>query len=314
MFCILGASGFIGRSMADHLASIDEPYCALLREPHEVPPGAFPKAKRVQAFEIGHEMDLRAFDGVKTVLVAAWATKPNVRDNGIVNEVQKNILPHSQLLAELPKTDVEHLIFLSSGGAVYGNVDQRDRVNEDHLCVPCTAYGYGKLCIEKAIQGMWATQGRRYTILRPSNPVGRHQMLSLGMHGLFPSVTNALITGAPVPVFGDGTTVRDYFAVEDLAELIMAAATQDKGNQIVNASSGIGLSINDVIDICAQATGIRPNINYDPAKQPVIEYNVLDNSRAGSVFGWSANRPIFDVAQDLDQALRRRVEPQKHGS
>ncbi len=308
MFCILGASGFIGRSMADYLSERDIPYSALLRAPHEVPAGTFPKAKRVKAFEIGHEMDLSAFEGVKTVLVAAWATKPNIRDNGIVNEVQKNVLPHSQLLAELQKTDVEHLIFLSSGGAVYGNVDQNEHVHEDHLCIPCTPYGYGKLCIEKAIQGLWAQHGRRYTIIRASNPVGRHQMLSLGMHGLFPSVTHALVTGAPVQVFGDGSTVRDYFAVEDLAALIVAAATQNKGNQIVNASSGKGLSINEVIDICAAATGVQPELQHDPEKQPVIAFNILDSTRAREVFGWATRRKISDVAEDLNRALRTRAQ------
>ncbi len=65
--------------------------------------------------------------------------------------------------------------------------------------------------------------GRRYTIIRPSNPVGLHQIQSVGVHGLFPSVLDAILHGRPVRIFGDGTTVRDYFAVEDLARLVLAA-------------------------------------------------------------------------------------------
>lgn len=304
MFCVLGASGFIGRSMADYLVGQGVAYRALMRDPLAVTRGAFAGAHSIGAFEIGGDMDPGAFDGIDTVLVAGWATKPNVRGNSIANEVQKNILPHSQFLTMLFGTGVKHLIFLSSGGAVYGNADQNGPVSEDHKCEPVTPYGYGKLCIEKAVQGFWRGDGRRYTIIRPSNPVGRHQMLSVGVHGLFPSVTRALVRGEPVQVFGDGSTVRDYFAVEDLAALVLAVALQDKGNQVINASSGRGLSINQVIGLCAEATGEIPQLDFDPARQPVIGFNVLDNSRAHALFGWAPKRAISDVAHDLNAALR----------
>ncbi|WP_137702844.1 NAD-dependent epimerase/dehydratase family protein [Marimonas lutisalis] len=303
MFCILGASGFIGRSMAEAMQDRAMPYRALVRNKAELPGDLFAGAESVHDFDFEGGMDMRVFDGISTVLVASWATKPNTPNNTLVSELRENVVAHSRFLTALKKTGVKHLMFLSSGGAVYGAVDQSEKITEAQLCVPCTPYGYGKLCIEKAIQGFWGSDGRRYTILRPSNPVGRHQMLSVGVHGLFPSVIHALIRGEPVNVFGDGTTVRDYFAVEDLADLVLAADARDAGNQIVNASSGTGLSINQVIALCAEATGRTPQLRPLPDKQPEIAYNVLSNDRARRIFDWAPTRSIEDVARGLVRAL-----------
>ena len=308
MLGVVGASGFIGRSIADHLAATGTPYVALMRQPDALPTDAFVGAERVTTFSIGGAMDMGAFDGITTLVLAGWATKPGSEHGGLPGEIALNVQPHSELLTDLLQTDVRHLIFLSSGGAVYGHVDQTDRIAEDRLCHPNTPYGYGKLCVEKAIQGFWAGSGRRYTIIRPSNPVGLHQIQSVGVHGLFPSVLDAILHGRPVRIFGDGTTVRDYFAVEDLARLVLAADQVDVGNSIVNASSGSGLSINEVVDICAKATGLTPERSMLTDRQPPIAYNILDNSRARTVFDWAPTRPVQEVAAELARAIRENLE------
>ncbi len=304
MFGIIGASGFIGRSMADFLNAGRIPYCAFLRKYDPAARVHFNGAKSVQCFEIGRDLNPEHFLGIDTLLITAWATKPNTSGNSIEHEWQLNIQPHIQFLKSLLKTRVKHLIFLSSGGAVYGQASQPKNVSEHTQCRPCTPYGIGKLQIEKAIQRIWAAKGRRFTIIRPSNPVGRHQMRSVGQHGLFPSVIHAMIRGLPVHIFGDGHTVRDYFAVEDLISLIWAANEQDIGNQIVNASSGKGLSIKHVVDLCSAATSKIPQIIYHHDKQPAIDYNVLCNKRAANVFSWSPERPITEIARKLVNAMQ----------
>lgn len=309
MIGVIGASGFIGRSLTDHLGAAGRAYAALLRDPRAPGRGAFAGASRVSAFEIGGDMDMGALEGVDTVVVATSATKPNLRFNGIVNEVQKNVLPHCQLFAALADTGVRHLIYLSSGGAVYGNIDQDRPITEATRRRPCTPYGYGKMCIETAIENIWQGEGpagpRRYTIIRPSNPVGPHQMQSLGLHGLVPTVLYNIHHGLPVDVFGDGTTVRDYFSAHDLSRLITMVADSDPatGSAVINASSGQGLSINQVIGICAAALGKTPRINAIPDKQPEIAYNVLDNGRAKSLFDWTPKHAIEDIVGEMTGSL-----------
>lgn len=310
MIAVIGASGFIGRSLTDHLSAASRPYAALLRDPRAAGEGAFDDAARVVAFEIGGDMDMSAFDGVDTVVVATSATKPNLRFNGIVNEVQKNVLPHCQLFTALTDTAVRHLIYLSSGGAVYGNIDQDRPITEAMRRRPCTPYGYGKMCIETAIENIWQGEGpggaRRYTIIRPSNPVGPHQMQSLGLHGLVPTVLYNIHHGNPVDVFGDGTTIRDYFSAHDLSRLVTTVADSDPaiGSAVINASSGTGLSINQIIDTCATALGKPATLNRIADKQPEIAYNVLDNGRAKSLFNWVPEHAIEDIVGEMTSALK----------
>ncbi len=305
MIGLVGASGFIGRSIADHLNARDVPYAALMRQPDAVPDGAFTSAKRIARFAIGGDMDKAAFDGVDTAVLVGWATKPGSEHGGFPGEIGLNVRPYTELLTDLAETGVQHLIFISSGGAVYGNVDQSERIDEDHICTPTTSYGYGKLCTEKAIEGFWAPLGRRYTIVRPSNPVGLHQVQSAGVHGLFPSVLTAMLNNRHVRVFGDGTTVRDYFAVEDLADLVLKVAQSDGGNTVVNAASGAGMSVNEVIGICEDAVGCAAQRDILMDRQPNIAYNVLNIDRAHRLFDWQPTRDVSDVAAELVSAMRR---------
>lgn len=299
MIGIMGASGFIGRTLADALAARGAPYAALVRQ--------VPDAKGFPGDVTVRQMDLatdpaKVLGGVDTLILAGWASKPNTPGNTYETEIAGNVLPHIRLLEALRATDVAHLIFLSSGGAVYGNLGTDGAITEDRMPVPCIPYGYGKLMVEKAIEAIWAPSGRRFTILRPSNPVGPHQMMSAGVHGLFPSVIAAIAAGRMVQVYGDGSTVRDYFAADDLADLIVRAADQDRGNHTLNAASGTGLSINEVIAMCEAATGRRAEVAYHKDKMPVIAHNVLCNAQARDVFGWSPQRDIAGVAHQLAEA------------
>lgn len=313
MIAVIGASGFIGRSLTDHLNTLGREYVALLRDPRSVEEGSFSGASRITAFEIGGDMDMAAFDGVDTVVVSTSATKPNLRFNGIVNEVQKNVLPHCQLFSALTETAVRHVIYLSSGGAVYGNIDQDRPITEAMRRRPCTPYGYGKMCIETGLENLWQGEGpggpRRYTIIRPSNPVGPHQMQSLGAHGLIPTVLYNIHMDKQVDVFGDGTTVRDYFSADDLSRLVMRVTDSDPsvGSSVINASSGTGLSINEIIAACAAATGKRPLLNHITDKQPDIAYNVLDNGRARALFGWVPEHGVEEIVEAMKEALIQRA-------
>jgi UDP-glucose 4-epimerase len=309
---ILGASGFIGRSVTDYLGARGHPYVALLRDPYGAPDTAFPNATHVHAFEVGGDMNLALLSGIKTLLITTSATKPNLRHNGLVNEVQKNVLTHCQLIDALKRSDVRHLIYLSSGGAVYGNVNRRDPIKESQPRHPCTHYGFGKMCIELAIETEWKGDGRRFTILRPSNPVGAHQLASLGAHGLFPTVIDRLLQGKPIQIFGDGETVRDYFAVEDLCDLIWRVATgRDRGNQVINAASGQGYSINQVVQSCADALGLTAKTAYRPDLAPEISFNVLSNEKARRLFDWRPQTDPSRIATTLCPYVQgRKARPQ----
>jgi len=304
MLGIIGASGFIGRSVSDYFAANRTPFQAYMRAPDLAPRNAFAGANRITALETGAPFDPAIFDGVRTVLLTASATRPNTPKNDVANEVAQNVLPYCTALEALRKTSVKHVIYLSSGGAVYGNGSAAPQIAETEAVSPASPYGYGKYCIEAAVRRVWQGDGRTWTILRPSNPVGPHQMATLNSQGLFTTVFHNIWHDRRIEVFGDGAAVRDYFDVRDLAALIHAIHARESGqNVVLNVSSGSGLSVIDVIDICAGAIGKRPVIHYNTNLTPDIPRNVLSSDLAFERYGWRAQLGVTGIIQALNNAL-----------
>jgi len=118
---------------------------------------------------------------------------------------------------------------------------------------------------------------------------------SIGAHGLVTTTFHKIINEHEITVFGDGSTVRDYFSVMDLSKLIaMISRETSVGSAIINASSGVGMSINDVIAGTAEVLMKTPKVTYDLNRQPRIRNNVLSNNRAFDLFGW---RPSVSFPQ-----------------
>lgn len=304
MIGVLGASGFIGRSLADYLAQQQHSYKLFLRQARMNNVPAFSGDPQIAAFDMGTGVDASVFEGIETLVLSTSATRPNMPENNIENEILSNVLPHSQLFSQLLNSDVKHIIFLSSGGTIYGNIDQVEPITEDMPRHPCSPYGYGKLCIESALENIWVGAGRRFTIIRAANPVGPHQLASIGAHGLVTTTFHNIQNDKEIKIFGDGTAVRDYFSVYDLSRLIAIAATKDlRESVIVNASSGQGLNVNDVVALCAAELGKRPRIKHDLGRQPKIQSNILSNEKALEIFGWKPTMSFSQIVSNLNAFL-----------
>ena len=106
-----------------------------------------------------------------------------------------------------------------------------------------------------------------------------------------------ILAGEPIEIWGDGSVVRDYFAVSDLAELCVRAGTS-RNEGAYNAGSGYGLSINEVIEAIRKVTGRDFKTIYKPGRPVDVPYSVLDCSRAKKDFGW-------ECKAGFDSELRR---------
>jgi len=225
-------------------------------------------------------------------------------ENSTENEMHKNILPHYQLFSALLNTDIKHVIYISSGGEIYGAVDQIKPISEETIRNPCTPYGYGKLGIEIALEHIWSGIHRQFTIIRPSNPVGHNQLQTLGTQGLVTTVLYNILHNKPVNILGNGTTIRDYFSVKDLSKLIISIAGHPNSDDIIiNASSGYGYSIQEVISICEEITNKRAKVQYYPHSQPKISKNILSNKRAQEHFSWSPNNTLPEIITELKHVM-----------
>ena len=197
-------------------------------------------------------------------------------------------------------------VLYSSSAAVYGETGE-EPVDEDHPTVPTTPYGETKLAAEWAVRAAAAASGLRWCALRYFNVAGAAgpALADRGATNLLPLVHRAAATGEPMSVFGDdwptpdGTCLRDYVHVADLAEahVAAAAALADGSPGALNVGRGTGVSVREMIGAVERATGrpvphrVAPRRPGDPAR------TVADTARIADRLGWRARRGIDEMVR-----------------
>lgn len=189
-------------------------------------------------------------------------------------EFENVVFPTSRLM-ELCADKKVKFIYFSSGGTVYGNSVQGEKFKEtDHLA-PISYYGLTKQIIESNI----LFENRRgkldYLIVRPSNPFGKGQSLH-GNQGFIAVALGKILAGDPIEVWGDGTSVRDYIYIDDLADAFYKMVDNGVNNEIVNIGSGFGYSVNDIIGRLHHCIDIPFEVNYKESRSVDVNSMVLD--------------------------------------
>jgi UDP-glucose 4-epimerase len=195
---------------------------------------------------------------------------------------EQNVTGTSTLLGAMADRGVDRIVF-SSSAAVYGTPDV-DLVTEQTPCAPESPYGESKLIGEWLLRDQAVAAGLHHTSLRYFNVVGSGDptVYDASPHNLFPLVFDALVDGRTPTINGadyptpDGTNVRDYLHVADLALSHVAAARRlDAGDLLepaYNLGSGVGVSVAEIMTAVAEATGtdftptIGPRRPGDPAR------------------------------------------------
>ncbi len=283
---VTGGCGFIGSHLVDLLS----------RQGHEVivydrksPPPWLAGLPRVQFFQ-GELVDLLVdlpLTGIDKVFHLAWAHIPESATQHPVGDIQANLIPTIRLLQACAEQRVRRLIFLSTGGAIYGPVARRP-VPETHPTHPISAYGVTKLAAEKYIELYHHLRGLEYAILRPSVPYGPGQD-PLGRQGAVSVFIGNILTGQPITLWGNGENiVRDFFHVSDLAHAMVLAANHANPTGVYNIGGGQPVSLNHLLDLLSLLAGSTYPITVRRADpRPFdVPWLVLDISRARQTLGW----------------------------
>ena len=183
------------------------------------------------------------------------------------------VAPAFQLLNELAKGGVKYVYF-SSGGTVYGASDQ-NLVDEATPKNPINYYGLSKSLHEELILFTSRTKELNFLILRPSNPFGPFQNPSK-KQGFIAVAVDKMKKNQPIEVWGDGSVVRDYIWVGDLAQAVVKLLKKSHWNEIYNIGSGVGHSINAVLQIIQDLLPTRSSIIYAPPRSEDVKHIVLD--------------------------------------
>ena len=195
----------------------------------------------------------------------------------------ENVIGAVRLLENCRGKKLKNFIFLSSGGTVYGNISQPAK--ETDAAKPSNAHGLMKYLIEKYIEIHHRLYGLNYTIVRASNPYGR-EVVGARKQGVIDIFFKKVLADEPIEIWGDGRVIRDYFHIDDLAALLLKIIKKPALNQTINAGSGQGISLNQLLKLINKITGKKLKIKYLPGRGFDLPYNILNINKAKKLYGW----------------------------
>lgn len=227
---------------------------------------------------------------------------------------RNNLLSTLNLVSLMSEYGAKRIVF-SSSATVYGNPASVP-IREDFPLSTTNPYGETKLMIERILKDVWVADPEwSVSILRYFNPIGAHKSGMIGENprgipnNLLPYVAKVAAGQLPcLSVFGndyntpDGTGVRDYIHVVDLAKAHLKAlerAEKVHGVEYFNIGTGVGYSVLDIIKAYEKATGLKVNYKIAPRRPGDIDACYADPTKAAEVLGWHAENTLDDMCRDL---------------
>jgi UDP-glucose 4-epimerase len=250
---------------------------------------------------------LAALDGADTVLNLVHTTVPGSSMLDPAYDVESNVVAAARWLSRLDRTTVRRVVFVSSGGTVYGPPRGAGLIDEQHPTDPVSSYGITKLAVEKYVAMYAALYGREHLILRPSNVYGEGQRLHIGQ-GVIGVLADRALRGEPLEVWGAGTSLRDYLHVEDLTEAVMRLLDYGGAQRVFNVSSGGGRSVLDILGVLGRVLGRLPEVRHLPARGFDVPVNVLDSSLLRRETGWGPRVELEEGVARVVEWLKGRGE------
>jgi UDP-glucose 4-epimerase len=238
-------------------------------------------------------------------LLAISTTTPATAENDPLVDIDTNIHNSVQLLEECVAANIKKFFFASTGGAIYGDVDG-DLINEETNPQPVSPYAIGKLTIEHYLRYFNRKFGLPTLTFRISNPYGeRHSPIN--RQGVIPIFLHQIANNDPITILGDGSMVRDYLYVGDVAELI--AKTFEHANEpLYNLGSGQGVSLNELVETIKKVAQVEIKIEQKPKPPTFVQKVVLDISLFKNEFGL---QPITSLEDGIRKTWDYVVKTQK---
>ncbi|GAB3612414.1 NAD-dependent epimerase/dehydratase family protein [Humibacter ginsengisoli] len=311
---VTGGAGYIGahvvRAFAE--AGIDAVVIDDLSSGHEdfVPPEVpFVRGTILDGGLLTDVFSQHPIDGVMHIAGFKYA---GVSVQRPLHTYEQNVTGTATLLAAMEKAGIDKIVF-SSSAAVYGTPDV-DLVTESTPKAPESPYGESKLIGEWLLRDQGVARGLRHTSLRYFNVVGSGypDVYDTSPHNLFPLVFDALLAGRTPRINGDdyptpdGTCVRDYLHVSDLAHSHVAAARRlqegDTLEPAYNLGSGDGVSVGQIMSTVGEVTGIRFTPEIAPRRPGDPARIVASGELAARDLDWRMRHTLADMVDSAWQA------------
>lgn len=281
---ILGGFGFVGTNLTEELLKrgnygiiIFEAKKVLIQNPDIL------NDVKVYYGDFHNEKDYEIIfkeNKIYLVIHLIGTTIPSISNENITYDINSNLINTIKLLNIMNRYQIKNIVFLSSGGTVYGI--SKNKHKESDPTTPICSYGIMKLTIEKYLYLYNYLYGINFLILRPSNPFGEYHTST--QQGLINIVLEKILNGEPIEIWGDGSVVRDYIYIKDFVRILVDLIEKDIQNEIINIGSGRGYSINEILTIIKKEIGHFP-LEYVEARKVDVPYLVLNIDKLRTCFG-----------------------------
>ncbi|KKM20597.1 hypothetical protein LCGC14_1643860 [marine sediment metagenome] len=287
---VVGGNGFIGSNLVDRLVECGHEVVVLdlwQRRYDKMPPEVrFMQGQIKQSFLL-----FEALADVNVVYHLAWAMTHEMSNRDLVADVRANLVSSLHLIEASLRAGVDRIVFVSSGGTVYGHSGVFD-IPENAPKTPLSSYGITKLAVEKYIQMFNHLYGLDYVILRPSVPYGPRQSPH-GRQGAVAVFLYRVAHGLPLTIWGDGSVTRDYFYISDLIDALVTSMDRELSkHRIFNISGDEKITLVNLVELVEQTVGRKAIVEYSPARKFDATRIILDTQLARHELDWQPKVPM----------------------
>lgn len=294
---ILGASGFIGKAVVNKLYDIHKIVAFDMVNPSEK------LMKDTVEYIEGNFVSRNSFDDliqdIDIVIHLICTSIPNDGTEQIPAEIEQNVIPTIKLLESMVRCGVKNIIYTSSAGTIYGETGNKVNKVTSSLNPRCS-YGVQKCVIENYLKFYALRYGLNVKIMRITNPYGWGQD-SKKIQGLIPIFINKILNNEEITVFGDGSHIRDYLFISDLADAFEKVIEYSGPEMIFNIGYGEFYSINDIIKFIEKKVGHRfKNINYTDNRFCDVSRSFVEVKKSQNILGWY---PEISIQKGIDMTI-----------
>ena len=302
---LLGGAGFIGKNLA----------MRLLRENYEVTVYDFyvkqnyseEELKQINYYEreLFKDTDLKSvIENQDVVIHLVSSVGP---ENSMINPERcyyNDVAKTVEILEIMRKCGVNKMIFISSGGTVYGDVNC-ESLKEDMQLFPQNHYGITKVTIEKILQMYNQIYQMENIIVRVANPYGTGQQSKKGI-GAVTVFAEKILKSEIIEIWGDGSVVRDYIYIDDVVNMITKFVEYKVNdfNIAYNIGTGVGTSLNQLIKELELQIGKKADVSYKQGRNIDVQRNVLNMEKTfhaiGNVLEYSLSKGIKKYLQIIN--------------
>lgn len=295
---VTGGAGFIASHVAD----------AYIEHGHEVvivDNLSTGKRENINPKAVFYEMDIQdpelktVFEKEKPDVVNHHAAQMDIRKSVAdpLYDARVNILGTLNLLQNAVAAKVKKVIFVSSGGAVYGEQEQFP-APETHSTNPLSPYGVTKLTGEKYLHFFNTTYGLQYNVVRYANVYGPRQNPG-GEAGVVAIFSTKMLAGETPTINGDGLQTRDYVFVGDLVRANLALLDFEKVD-VFNLGTGKETTVNEIFQTLNDVIGCGLTETHGETKPGEQMRSVVDCTKAGKLLGW---KPEVTLSAGLTKTI-----------